>query len=399
MSSALISVDRSGTDASPQEDDRLSALYALDVLDSEPEERFDRVTRLAQQLFGVPMALVTLVDRERQWFKSRQGIVASETPRRDAFCNATIASPDTTVIPDAQVDERFRASKLVTGSPHIRFYAGHPIEAPGGERVGALCILDSHPRELSELERVALKDLALYVQKELTDSEDHRRAAEMQRNLLPLRAPVVPDYELAAACVPAGAVGGDFYDWYPTAEGLRFTVGDVMGKGIAAALMMATVRAVVRSAVVLEDVAATVTHTAATLDPDLDATRTLVTLVHAELRTSDGSVRYVDAGHGLTVLVRSDGTAERLPSANLPLGAPGQEHWEAGEAQLEPGDTLAVFSDGVLDLFDGSLAAVEDLSGLVCAARGAEDVVARIAERASATRLVDDVTLVVVRRR
>lgn len=381
------------------EEDRIRALHALDVLDTEPEERFDRVTRLAQQLFDVPMAVVTLVDRERQWFKSRQGVASTGTPRRDAFCDTTIASPDTTVIPDAKADARFRSNRLVTGEPHIRFYAGHPIEAPGGERVGAFCILDDRPRELSELERRALQDLALYVQKELTDGEEHRRAAEVQRNLLPLRAPAVPSYDLAATCIPSGAVGGDFYDWYRSDDGFRFTLADVMGKGMAAAIMMATVRAVLRSAAGLQDPPATVQHAAATLDADLEATQTLVTLVHADLRTADGRVRYVDAGHGLVIIVRADGATERLASEHLPLGAPGQEDWRAGESRLEPGDTLVAFSDGVLDLYDGTLAAVENLSAIVTMADDAQEVVTRIATLAGEMRLADDVTLVVVRRR
>jgi len=209
----------------------------------------------------------------------------------------------------------------------------------------------------------------------------------------------VPGYDVAATCSPSGAVGGDFYDWHPAASGLRFTLADVMGKGIPAAIMMATVRAVLRATAAIEDVTTTVRHAAETLDPDLDATGTLVTLVHGTLRAEDGHVSYADAGHGLLLAIRADGEAERLASDNVPFGVPAQERWETGEVRLEPGDTLVAFSDGVLDLYDGTLAAVDDFAALVAASGDARDVVRRVAARAREVSTRDDVTLVVIRRR
>ena len=152
------------------------------------------------------------------------------------------------MVPDAQQDDRFRLNPKVTGElGTIRFYAGHPLEAPGGERIGALCIFDSQPRQFSETEARALRDLAEWVQHELSLSEELAHAIQVQRGLLPKQFLSLPGFDVAGACVPTRSVGGDFYDWYPIGEGAAFTLGDVMGKGVGAALIAATVRGVLRA--------------------------------------------------------------------------------------------------------------------------------------------------------
>lgn len=147
---------------------RLRALRSLSVLDTFPEERFDRFTRLATRLFGVPIALVSLVDRDRQWFKSRQGLEAEETSRKISFCAHAILGEGPLVVPDSLSDERFADNPLVCGTPGIRFYAGHPLRAPDGSRVGTLCIIDHQPRGFPEADRVLLADLASMVDRELS---------------------------------------------------------------------------------------------------------------------------------------------------------------------------------------------------------------------------------------
>jgi signal transduction histidine kinase len=149
------------------EDERIAALRALALLDTPSEERFDRITRTAQRLFDVPIALVTLVDTDRQWFKSCQGLDVLETPRSASFCTHALRSDDILIVPDAHTDPRFAGGPLVLGSPHIRFYAGKPIHAPSGHRMGTLCIIDSVPRELSEEDAAALTDLAAWAELEL----------------------------------------------------------------------------------------------------------------------------------------------------------------------------------------------------------------------------------------
>ncbi len=152
------------------EQDRLEALESLDVLDTPAEQRFDRFTRLAALTFGVPIALLSLVDSGRQWFKSRCGIDVAETPRSVAFCSHVVAQGEMMVIEDAAADPRFADNPLVTGAPYIRFYAGQPLFSDG-QPVGTLCIVDRVPRRFDAGQRQALRDLAGLAEAELNHAK------------------------------------------------------------------------------------------------------------------------------------------------------------------------------------------------------------------------------------
>lgn len=149
------------------EDRRIFALHALQVLDTPPEERFDRLTRLARRAFGVPIALISLVDRERQWFKSISGADVRETPRSVSFCGHAVHYDTTFVVEDALADTRFIDNPLVTGPPHVRFYAGQPLVSEEGFKVGTFCIMDKKPRRLGTEDLELLQDLATMAQEEL----------------------------------------------------------------------------------------------------------------------------------------------------------------------------------------------------------------------------------------
>ena len=146
---------------------RLESLRNLKLLDTPSEERFDRVTRLARRVFGVPIALVSLVDADRQWFKSRQGLDATETPRDISFCGHAIVDERIMVVNDATGDERFCDNPLVCGDPNIRFYAGYPLNAPDGAKIGTLCVIDSKPRDMSQEDLRLLRELGRMVEEEL----------------------------------------------------------------------------------------------------------------------------------------------------------------------------------------------------------------------------------------
>ena len=141
------------------EDRRLASLRALAILDTPPDERIDRVTRVAAAALDVPVALVSLVDRDRQWFKSCYGMSATETPRDAAFCAHAVLLKDEVVVPDALLDERFADNPLVLGEPRVRFYAGAPLILDDGSCIGTLCVIDTRPRELSEENLATLRDL------------------------------------------------------------------------------------------------------------------------------------------------------------------------------------------------------------------------------------------------
>ncbi|MDQ1815711.1 GAF domain-containing protein [Massilia sp. CCM 9210] len=150
------------------EQQRLSALSASGLIGSPPDPAFDRLTWLASHITGCPMAVVSLLTSERQWFKSRVGLDAAQTPRDAAFCSHTILSPEGMVVEDAWTDERFAANPLVLGDPHIRFYAGIPVTDRESNRLGTLCVLDSAPRQLTEDQHRGLKELAAIVTGEIS---------------------------------------------------------------------------------------------------------------------------------------------------------------------------------------------------------------------------------------
>ncbi len=162
---------------------RVHALCQLELLDTPQEKRFDRLAGLASALFGAPIVLVSLIDQERQWFKARIGLPVPETPRAHAFCSHTIAQGSQLVVPDAALDPRFRDNPLVTGEPHIRFYAGQPVHTLDGHAVGTLCVIDRVPREFSPAESAQLTALAELVQDEINKGAQQRAREAAERKL------------------------------------------------------------------------------------------------------------------------------------------------------------------------------------------------------------------------
>ncbi len=165
-----------------REDRRMSALKNYNVLDTAPEQDYDDVTNLAAVICKSPIALISLVDEERQWFKSKFGLEANETPREHAFCAHAICNPDDLfVVEDASKDERFQANPLVTGNPNIRFYAGAPLVTTEGDAVGTICVIDDKARKLTDKEAEALRTLSRMVVAQL---ELRRNLSSMEQTVL-----------------------------------------------------------------------------------------------------------------------------------------------------------------------------------------------------------------------
>jgi phosphoserine phosphatase RsbU/P len=378
------------------------------ILDTPPEERFDRLTRLAQKVFGVPIAAITLLDDGRVWCKSCAGAPAEDVARSESFCDSAEALEEMLVVEDARLDARFAGLPAVQGESGVRFYAGYPIADPNGIVVGTFCLVASEPRTFGAREREVLAELGAWARQELIGSADTRRAREVQQSLLPSRAPVFGGYDIAAICLPALTVGGDFYDYSVSGSALRFCVADVMGKGAGAAIITATVRAAMRAAwnpgvrdrrrEARWTAGEVLSHANRTLQWDLEETESLVTVLAASIDGPSGQAHFADAGHGLTVVVGGNGSVRWLESSGLPFGIDPDTVFSDQQIELRPGDTLLCFSDGLLDLYGGAGEGLDEIAQMVRERPAPGELTEHIRQLAASALPGDDVTALAIRR-
>src|SRR3954452_3370494 len=203
------------------EPQRLAALHDLAILDTPAEERFDRITALAARIFDVPVAMVSLADDDREWLKSSVGLSVNEVPRATGFCAHTILTDDAMVVRDASADERFAENPLVTGPPGIRFYAGVPIRAPSGHKIGAVRIGDGRPRDFTDEQLADLGTLAGAVESELRAVElgraltAQRESEELGSALLRATVEGVLGLDLDGRITFANPAAGQLLGWEP----------------------------------------------------------------------------------------------------------------------------------------------------------------------------------------
>ncbi len=173
--------------ASPtrNESERMKELLSFDILDTEPEEQFEDIVKLAAHICGTPISLITLLDENRQWFKARVGLDLPETPREISFCGHAINEDqdEVFVVKDASSDSRFFDNPLVTGNPHIQFYAGYPLKTTSGQKLGTLCVIDTKKKELTPEQKTALELLAKQVIKELELRKAYRDLTQRNQML------------------------------------------------------------------------------------------------------------------------------------------------------------------------------------------------------------------------
>ena len=198
---------RTGSSEAEAEARRLEALHAYGILDSAPDARFQRLVQLAMQRIDIPMAAISLIDQDRQWFLARGGLSASQTPREQAFCAHTMRGDEVMVVQDATADARFAANPLVTGDPGIRFYAGAPLKAANGHALGAFCVIDQVARELSPDDLELLRTLAAVVVDML---ELRRERAERERQAVALEQALADAREARARAEAAARTRTEF---------------------------------------------------------------------------------------------------------------------------------------------------------------------------------------------
>ncbi|MCS6552726.1 GAF domain-containing protein [Curtobacterium flaccumfaciens pv. flaccumfaciens] len=376
-------------------DKRTAVIEALAILGSGPEERFDRITRMAHEAFDVPLTFLNLVHHDlvttQSTFGWHQG---SSVPASEQFCASTVLTREPMVIPDASLDARF-AHTAAVAEHGIRFYAGAPLTMVDGTRVGTLCLMDAVPRTFSPDDIALLGDLARWAERELGVAIDRGRIRRVLDGLVP--DPVaVPGYDLDVLVVQHDDGGGDVADWRVAPDGaMHVTVGRVSAAGPASGLLAAAVRGAV-AARTGTDMSDAMVGLEAQVTADLSAADAVGSLFHLRLDPTSGHVDFGDAGHGLAVLVPADGPARVLHPLDLPLGLqPASIPRSPGALDLQPGDRLAICTQGVLSL--EGLRHLDDLAALVRSAPDGATVVERV-RTAVPTDAVVDVTLVVLTR-
>lgn len=379
---------------------RQRALTSLGLAESTRSERLDRITDLVTRALGLPISTITVLDEQRAFFPGSTGTDGLDMATDQTFCEVTQSLGETVVVEDARLDDRFAWKDAVRDG--VTFYAGQPLRDHRGTVVATLCVAGMEARRLTDSERDLFLELASWAEHELVGSTEMRLAWEAQSALLPQGPVSRGAWRIEGSCVPASAIGGDFYDYELSPEVALVRLGDVMGKGTAAALIGAGVRASLRGTNDAihagVDLGVTVTQAARVMQSDFERTSAFATLFEAAIDVEDGSVRYVDAGSGLALLVRSDGEVVHLVGRDRPLGILPEDHWSEQHAQMHPGDRLVVFSDGLLDVVGDEPGWVDRVTALVRKYDDPAELVAEVTEQSRLLSSIDDVTIVVVSR-
>ena len=270
------------------------------------------------------------------------------------------------------------------------------VKPVGATQLYLLVVNNLQRRSLEMTHRASLDRLEGMVAER---AEQMRRAAELQAGMLPSTPYKENGFEVAAHFTAAREISGDFYDWYRATDGrLTVTVGDVMGKGLPAALMMATARAALRGVAGVEPLEAGIKQAAAVMSAALEVNHAYVTVFHCTFDPRTGGVEYVDAGHGHARLLRGAAGQEVLPERSAPIGIFPDTKFLVGKVTLEPGDSLVVFSDGLLDLRPDLATKDVHLPSDARRAASAQEMVDILASGARNKELFDDVTVVALKR-
>ena len=387
--------DRPATDAVR----RAALLAALDVVEGGAEERFDRITRIAREAFGVSGSFLNLAGLDTITIKSQQSDDAfgPTIPLQDTFCGRTLGVDGPVVVPDARADVRYSDMPMVVDDPNVRFYAGVPLRVGEDVKVGTLCLIDPTPRTLEPDDLALLEELGVWAERELAAGADEDRLRTVLTGLQP-SALALPGYRVGGMSVPHGVVSGDFHDWHVDGDDLVVTVADVMGKGMSAGLLAATIRGALLARG-SEPTDRAVAALEAQVGPDLSRAESFATMFHGRLTPATGRMEFTDAGHGLAIQLHADGTETVLRSYDLPIGLhPVGADRVTGTLELEAGDVLLLVSDGALELWDSTLASLGALGAMWRDAPEIDTFLGRVRTRAVTHDPGDDLTVVVVAR-
>jgi sigma-B regulation protein RsbU (phosphoserine phosphatase) len=387
------------------EADRLQALRDYEILDTLPEQAYDDITYLASQICDTPMAAVSLVDENRQWFKSRRGLSITGSGRDVAFCAHAILDPhNLLIVEDTNTDERFADNPLARAEPPMRFYAGAPLVTSSGHALGTICVIDETPRQLSDAQQEALRALSRQViaqlelrrtaavlerhakdlesshhtleqrNEQLNESRDElsrlvevlrsqadvierdlHRAEIIQRSLLPHDVPPMARFNVRTLYRPGRTIGGDLYDVVSIAERyLALVVADASGHGVSAAMLSVLFKHHMR----LQDPATGLPYPPATalerinssLVENPPAPGVFITAAIGLLDTHERTLVIGSAGHPPLLWLKADGSSEPLDHTGPALGLTPDAEFDELRLSLAEDDRVLFYTDGLLDI-------------------------------------------------
>jgi sigma-B regulation protein RsbU (phosphoserine phosphatase) len=362
---------RSGTTGdSESESERIKAVRRYNILDSPPDTAFDRITSLAARACGTPIAFLTVVDTDRIWFKSSHGLDVDQLAWEPGLPASAILHEEPAVLEDVQATARSRSDALVAGAAGAGFYVGVPLRTWDGHNLGTLGVMDHEPRPASPQMVQDLTDLAAIVVDELElrlasrtasalESELRRQAEDLaqalQESLLPRALPALANLDLAARYLPAHRerVGGDFYDAFVSDGCFGLVIGDVCGHGPIAAATTSLARHTVRALAAGGWSPAAVLYrtNAAVLDADTtgDSRFCTVGLVRLDPTRSGFVATVALGGHPHPVILRRGGAVETVGHVGSLVGSLADAFYRDVVTQLEPGDTMVLYTDGLTD--------------------------------------------------
>ena len=363
-----------------REMERLQDLRSLNLLDTDPEYRFDRITRLAAEYFKAPIAYIAFMDSHRQWLKSRFGLCHIQTPRDMSFCQYTIHRDEPFIIPDTLLHPVGRSHPLVIGEPHVRFYAGVPLSGPRGEKIGSFCLVDTEPREFADEDVATLISFAALVEREINLGEiiqNQNELLETRQRLLDTQKILDREFSDAAKYVrlmlPPPLAGREIIDWqfHPSqrlgGDGLgyrrinddllAFYILDVTGHGLGSALLAVTALELLRNPVAqvnFSSPAAVIERLNRTFQMK-DHAGKFFSAWYGVYSRSKETVTYANAGHPPALLLTRENHSHRLsktePGASV-LGIQPEIQVPETIIPFTSSSELYLFTDGIYELLD-----------------------------------------------
>ncbi len=363
------------------EQERAADVRALQLLDTPPEDRFDRIVLLAGTAFDMPIAYIAIIDDDRQWFKASRGLPVMQTQRSVSFCGHTILYDKPLIVPDATKDERFADNPMVTGDLHVRFYAGHPLRGPSGRNVATLCLMDKKPREFDEHQRTLLAQIAALAERELSLvdliasqrelinarkelaraqqrlSTEIADAASYIESLLPprLNGCVRSDYRF----ITSSHLGGDLFGYQWISEHrLAVYLLDAMGHGVGSSLLAVTASDTIRRQTLqgadFNDPASVLKALNRAFPIEQNHNK-FFTIWYGVYDTQSRELQYSSAGHHPSLLFEPDGSKPcQLGSPAFMIGIDPDATFETGSARLPHRSRLYLFSDAAFEMTDRS---------------------------------------------